>query len=127
MIQRNPSKLTVLTMVNVDKDKEFQRIHKKEFRYKGEMYDIVREIKTGHTTVFICTHDTKESKLFAGLKRINQNKQHLAVWNQLVMIFLSKPFLDLNPLLSGELIFPEIEILLKSAILQIWGPPPELS
>lgn|GEM_PF-367161 len=127
LIQRHPKKLMVLTIVNVANDKEFQWIHKKEFRYKGEMYDIVREVKSGQTTVFICLHDVKESKLFAGLKRVNHDKHHCAAWDHHVMIFLTAPFFDLSLLSQNELIFPDLEISLISPMLQPWSPPPEYS
>jgi hypothetical protein len=127
IIQQHPAKMTILTIVDVENDREFHRIDRKEFRYKGTMFDIVREIKTGNTTVFICLHDTRESNLVAGLKRINQNKIHLAMWDQLVMIFLSQPANELNAAFSCNLIFPRIDISLKSSALPKWSPPPEFS
>lgn len=127
IIQHHSKKLTVLTIADDEHDPDFQRIDKKEFMYKGSMYDIVREIRTGHKTVFICLHDSKESKLLAGMKRLNQNKLHFAVWNHLTMIFLPIPAGDLNLFFSGKLLFPRIEISLRSSFLQTWSPPPEHS
>ncbi len=126
-IQQHPEKLTVLTINDVTTNIEFQWIHKNEFRYKGEMYDVVHEIKTGLKTVFICKHDTRESRLFAGLKRVNQNKANMALWEQPVMIFQSESGIDLSSLRSGSLIFPFIIILLPSSTLSAWSPPPEYS
>ena len=127
MIQRYPSKLTVVTIFNPGNDPEFQRIDEKEFRYKGRMYDVLHETKTGGTTVFICLPDAKESLLFAGLKRVNQNKLHLALWDQVVLILLSQPSCDYSPSYTNTLIFPRIDITLKSSMLPTWSPPPELS
>ena len=126
-IQQPSSQLTMLKIVNVDGDREFQRIDKKEFRFKGRLYDIVREIKTGETTLFICLHDKKESNLFASLKRVNQNKNLFAIWEQVVMIFSSQPCFDLNPSFTKTVIFPRIDITLKSPMLPTWSPPPEVS
>ena len=64
---------------------QFQRIHDREFRYQGEMYDIVRQEQHGDTTWYYCLWDEKESELFAQLdeqvaQQMNQNpaqkKQH---------------------------------------------------
>lgn len=39
----------------------------KEFRYKGEMYDIVSQETKEDMILYYCIHDFKESKLFADL------------------------------------------------------------
>lgn len=39
----------------------------KEFRYKGEMYDIVKQETKEDVILYYCIHDFKESKLFANL------------------------------------------------------------
>ncbi|MEI7726971.1 MAG: hypothetical protein WCK09_17810 [Bacteroidota bacterium] len=127
MIERADAKITILSIVDVEHDQEFHRIDKKEFRYHGVMYDIKREIKTGRTTVFICVHDVKESTLFAGLKRVDQNKLNYAMWDHVNMIFLSQPTIDLSTSCTGKLVFPLVRILLNSTLLPTWSPPPELS
>lgn len=48
-------------------DPRFERIHAREFRYLGRMYDIVRQETRGDTTWYWCIHDFKESALFAQL------------------------------------------------------------
>jgi len=48
-------------------NKDFKRIHKGEFRYKGEMYDILYAKKDADTTHYIVIHDPKETNLFAKL------------------------------------------------------------
>lgn len=128
MIQRKyPEKLTLLAFDDIEKNKEFQRIDKKEFRYRGAMYDIVRESKTGKRTIFICMHDAKESKLFAGLKRETQNKIHLARWDHMIMICLSNPTIGVTCPELPDLIFPHIKSLLPSPEIRSWSPPPEFS
>jgi hypothetical protein len=91
------------------------------------MYDVVREIKTGPKTTFICIHDAKESRLFAGLKSVNRNKILFTMWDHLVIIFVVAPIIDLSPALSGNFIFPQSDITLKSSKLPTWSPPPEYS
>ncbi len=48
----------------------FQRIHKREFRYDGKMYDIVRQESHGDTTWYYCLPDEKETQLFANLDEL---------------------------------------------------------
>ena len=45
---------------------DFIRIDKGEFRYKGKLYDIVSETKSGNFTTFRCINDKNEEKLLAG-------------------------------------------------------------
>ncbi|MCX6266993.1 MAG: hypothetical protein NTW16_06495 [Bacteroidetes bacterium] len=125
-IQLKQSKLLVLQIVDVASDADFRWIDHKEFRYKGVMFDVVREIKSGRTSVFICTIDTKESNLAAGLNRINQNRKHIALWGEQIMIFLQTPSCDLSTLYAGDLMFARTDISLKSHLLPTWSPPPEI-
>ncbi len=126
-IQHRSSKMVILKIDHPEKDREFQRIDKKEFRYKGAMYDIVREISTGNTTVFVCIHDVKETGLFAGLKQEPKNRDHPALWDHQVMIFSSIPAIELNMDGFSELLFPKLEISINSPTLGTWSPPPELA
>lgn len=45
----------------------FHRVHAGEFRYKGEMYDILKSESHGDTTWYVCIHDVKESGIFKQL------------------------------------------------------------
>lgn len=45
----------------------FHRVHAGEFRYKGEMYDILKSENHGDTTWYVCIHDVKESGIFKQL------------------------------------------------------------
>ncbi|MBI5473266.1 MAG: hypothetical protein HY961_13060 [Ignavibacteriae bacterium] len=44
-----------------------QWIEDHEFRYHGQMFDIVRTVMSGDTTTFVCINDRQEEKLFAHL------------------------------------------------------------
>lgn len=46
---------------------DFLWIKENEFRYKGEMYDVVRFEINNKSAAFHCIHDFKESRLFANL------------------------------------------------------------
>ncbi|MEI7895615.1 MAG: hypothetical protein WCJ26_01170 [bacterium] len=126
LIKHNPSKLAVISVPDIIRDHSFQRIDKKEFRYKGVMYDIVREIKTSRGLIFICIHDAKESNLYSGLNHVNQNNLLIFLADHLVMISLAVPAVDMVPCLSGKLIFSRVNIPCISSLLPTWSPPPEL-
>lgn len=56
-------------------------IHSKEFKYKGELYDVVSEREENGRLVVSCIHDVKESGLFADLdqmiaKQMNADSQN---------------------------------------------------
>jgi len=57
-----------------DNHPDFQRIHAGEFRYKGQMYDILWYENQGDTTLYGCVWDTKESVLFSQLDDLTARK-----------------------------------------------------
>jgi hypothetical protein len=52
----------------------FQRIHSREFRFDGRMYDIVRQEVRGDTTYYACIYDHAETALFADLHLMMQDE-----------------------------------------------------
>ncbi|MFH1196713.1 MAG: hypothetical protein V1720_13505 [bacterium] len=50
----------------------FEWKKKNEFRFQGEMYDIVKRKYFSDSIYFYCIHDKKESKLFASLEKYVQ-------------------------------------------------------
>lgn len=52
-------------------------IHEHEFRYNGEMYDILKREYINGELVYVCIHDVKESGLFRNLEElIDRQMQH---------------------------------------------------
>jgi hypothetical protein len=52
-------------------------IHEKEFRYRGEMYDILKREYHDGKLVYVCIHDVKESGLFRNLDElVDRQMQH---------------------------------------------------
>ncbi len=89
-------------------NKYFQRIHEKEFRYKGEMYDIVKKENKTDTTYYYCIHDVKESKLFANLDTL--------IKNELNSPEKKKELSGLIQILNGNYFKTDIEIAIKPFI-----------
>jgi hypothetical protein len=71
IIHNLPEKeLTLLRISSSDKEKITWTENDKEFRYNGNMYDVVK-IKAGtDTTYYYCFNDEKESKLFVNLDKL---------------------------------------------------------
>jgi hypothetical protein len=65
-------KITTLKIINPENNKQFVRIHKKEFRYNGKMFDVIFESKNACTVTFYCVQDSKEDHLIA---RFNKEAQ----------------------------------------------------
>lgn len=62
--------LKIPKWIENSENEEFKRIHSKEFRYKGEMYDIVRSQDYGNETWYWCVWDKEETALFAQLDEL---------------------------------------------------------
>ncbi|MCZ7555946.1 MAG: hypothetical protein M5R41_06035 [Bacteroidia bacterium] len=67
-------RLAIPTSLETSPNTRFQRIHAKEFRFDGKMYDIVRQERRGDTTYYACIYDDAETALFAGLHRMMQDE-----------------------------------------------------
>jgi hypothetical protein len=109
----------------------FRWIHSREFKYNGDMYDIVKKEENKNQLILYCINDTKEKKLEEEFeKRVHQNtsenKQRPSANFQL-NILLSEAVQNENisTELLPEYIFREQLIIgYKSNHLEIPSPPP---
>lgn len=81
-------------------------IHSKEFRYKGQMYDVVSQKEENGRVVLSCIHDVKESGLFADLdkmiqRQMNGDAQHQNSRQQWIKLFQSL-FYDESPQITNH-------------------------
>ena len=53
-------------------DKTFKRIHSREFRYKGNMYEVVRQEDKGEETWYWAIHDEAETNLYAKMDELKR-------------------------------------------------------
>ncbi len=53
---------------------EFKWIDKKEFIYKGKLYDVISRKITGNAIIFHCINDKKEQALFSEYKTLFSNQ-----------------------------------------------------
>jgi hypothetical protein len=119
--------LTILKISDTEIDREFQRVEKKEIRYKGLLYDVIKEVPGGRTTIFYCIHDKKEENLLAVMNTVNKNKFLLSLWDHVIKIAIPHLEMPLANPYAAKIIFPRITVLLGSVHLTKWSPPPELS
>jgi hypothetical protein len=64
------NKLTILKISTCENDKIEWIEQGKEFRYKGEMFDLVKIKQEKGTTIYYCFCDSKESKLLLSLDKL---------------------------------------------------------
>lgn len=105
----------------------FKRIDSKEFRYKGNMYDIVKQEKHESETWYYCIADEEEEELFAQLdelveKEINdkqgKEKQQNFPTNTVNLFFSD------SPSYWSQVIIQTTTIFSYSFGLKTWESPP---
>lgn len=112
----------------------FQRIHEREFRYDGSMYDVVRQETHGDTTWYYCLSDEKETQLFANLdefvkREVKQQTKRKALLAKLLNFFGGGFFYVENKFspagAAAEIITWDYLFKLKTWISPPLTPPPE--
>ena len=66
--------LKIARQLEQDGSPAFERIHSREFRYRGQLYDIVRQEAHEDTTWYYCLHDAQETRLFAQLEDLTDQE-----------------------------------------------------
>ena len=117
----------------LNKKINFKWIHSREFKYNGDMYDIVKKKETETELIIYCINDTKEKKLEEEFeKKVHRNsledKQRPATSN-LNFISILEPAQSENPVsatLSGYTFNNWLDNFYSSLNLDIASPPPRL-
>ena len=111
----------------------FRWIHSREFKYNGDMYDIVKKEETEDQLIVYCINDTKEKKLEEEFeKRVHKNSledKNLPANKNIINILLSEPIINeqINNDLVYELSFNNWRAdFYQSTFLDIPSPPPRL-
>lgn len=111
-----------------------QRINRKEIRFKGKMFDIVKEEIGQGTIVFYCIHDEKEDKLekeFA--KNVQKNADDKCLTNSQMQFnnqihfveFVNKP--DISSPIKKNIFYSSYQANRLPNISQVLTPPPKFS
>ena len=113
---------------------DFKWIHSREFKYNGDMYDIVKQEEVDGKLIVHCINDTKEKKLEEEFeKRVHKNssedKQRPASSN-FSFVSISEPVHTEKPfnLITNESTFSyRLTEFYKSFNLDIPSPPPRFA
>ena len=95
-ILENRADMIVLRVKNADSNRDLQRSDKRDIEYKGMLYDVLREVRQGSSTVFICFHDSKEESLFKGLNKAHFHKIYLALWDHVIKVAFPEQPVNVN-------------------------------
>ncbi len=113
---------------------DFRWIHSREFKYNGDMFDIVKKEETEDQLIIYCINDTKEKKLEEEFeKRVHKNSledKNLPANKNIINILLSEPIQGEQ--ISNDLVY-ELSFnnwssdFYQSSFLDIPSPPPRLA
>jgi hypothetical protein len=117
--------LTIFRIVDLLHDPQFQRVESKEIRYKGSLYDVIKEVQSGRSTILYCIHDKKEEDLLAAMNAVNKNKFLLSLWQHLIKIAIPPIDMTLSNPFSVKVVFPQTTVSLRFTAASKWSPPPE--
>ncbi len=127
--------IVLLKISHPENEVQFHRLDKNEFAFRGKLYDIVVEHKSGDTTFFYCLHDKKEESLLADftlfLRRSGgpgssdkENPLHALLHNLISQALIQNPVLPLH----GQgitFIFPVSQTPIIPVYLVHFAPPPK--
>ncbi len=125
----NENELFVI-VVSTNNEKEIEWTKKnKEFRYKGEMYDLVKIKIKNNKKIYYCINDVKEEHLIANFTKQNRrrNKILLRLKKLLNNKYFPKTYSVNNKILQANIYFTEYQFLYKSRFKEILSPPPKFN
>ena len=98
----------------------------KEFRYKGEMYDVVKIIIQNQNKYYYCIKDIKEKQLIANYnKNHNSKKEDGKKIKEFKYQYIPQQFSLTYCTYTSDLTSATIVFLYKSKIIDIHSPPPK--
>ncbi len=123
-------KTLVIAKNKLNSENGFKYIHSKEFKYLGEMYDIVRKFESKDSIKFVCIHDKDETALINNfVKYCKDDKNSSPIKRKINILNLDYYIItDYNVnYISFSLFLFDIESdNYNSFHPQIASPPPEL-
>lgn len=79
-------KVLVLQIFDADHDLNFTRVEDREFKYRGELYDVLYESTRNRVTTFYCIRDTREEILMEGMRKAARAKNTQSLINNLITL-----------------------------------------
>ena len=101
--------------------------HSKEFRYKGEMYDVVKIKVLNHTKMYYCLNDSKEKQLIAGFHKTHNTRKDAEkrLKRGFTYNFCFQPYSLAENTRAIVVPFATIQILYTPGAIDIHSPPPK--
>lgn len=135
-----PSKEEIVELLIFNKEDilnkkiEFRWIHSREFKFNGDMYDIVKKEETDKQLFFYCINDTKEKKLEEEFeKRVHKNSlenKQKPVSSNFNFVSISEPTQEeklFNSIARENTFSNWLNEIYHSPNLDIPSPPPRLA
>jgi len=119
--------LSVFSVFNPAADPSFRRVDEREIVYRGNLYDVVKEVPKGKLITFYCIHDNKEEILVASMKNMHNNKKAQSLLQHLVTIALPVTNTRPHPQTSITIIYPLLSMSFTNRAEIPFSPPPEKS
>ncbi len=122
-------KLCLVTIPENKMSEVYWKVKNKEFRYKNEMYDVVKLKYSGSERHYYCIKDSKENELLASyLKQVKA----LKTVEKRIRIMLITNYLPQNlivKLYNSFVVYSYFELpkFYVSKIIEINSPPPQIS
>jgi hypothetical protein len=116
------------------KKADIEWLDKHEFRYKGQMFDVVRYYNFNDTSYYYCINDKQEEQLFSSLDKMVEHHskksgpahtKSLSIYKNIIrdVVFNKKPF---SIPVSRDLLFSLIQVKMPAFYIKdIPTPPPE--
>ncbi len=123
--------LTLVKISSIENKKITWMEDGKEFRYKGNMFDVVR-IKTGADTIYYyCFDDENESKLFVNLDKLvkeqTDNSQSRTNQKKQEITYFFHQILFTQSLIGTPILYFDYLYTYKSIDTDVLSPPPRIS
>jgi hypothetical protein len=126
-LAKTPRKLTTFDLPASGHIPGLVWIHEKEFRYKGEMYDVVTKVASGTCIRLYCFRDMKEEILIAAFEKISKGKLATSLSMHIIKIALPLYAARYTPVESWSFLFPETLQDLSFMPHSPFLPPPKRS
>ena len=99
----------------------------KEFRYRGEMYDVVYSTIKGQDKLYFCINDNKEKQLISAYHKAHNSKKDAdkRIKSNLTDRYFPQELLLSNTDYPTDMEYPVKNISFSSTILKIPSPPPK--
>lgn len=125
----NDEDLTLIVIPDIGKSGITWIKPAKEFRYKGEMYDVVKTKNLPGKKHFYCINDTKEKQLIAGFDKTHNTKKESEkkLKRTFNYSFYLQSFTVTKLVYPIEFTFPTIINFYLSNAIDIHFPPPKLA